>query len=325
MSHERALAFLRALPAEPLFAGPTPVEEMTRLRAALGGGPRLLVKRDDAIPFGFGGNKVRKLALVAARARAEGALTLVTTGGVQSNHCRATAATAARLGLACHLVLNGERPRAPRANALLCELFGASAEYVATRDERAPAVAQAVLRLAAQGQRPFAIPLGASTPLGALAFARAMDELLAQGVEPSVIVHATSSGGTQAGLLAGATLLGRSTRIVGVSADATVEELAPAVLGLAQAALEAAGVSGDTLDAGAVLVDDTFVGDGYGIPSAASRETALLAARSEALLVDHTYTAKALAAVVAGVRAGRFGRDDTVLFWHTGGQVGLFA
>lgn len=325
MSHERALAFLRALPAEPLFAGPTPVEEMTRLRAALGGGPRLLVKRDDAIPFGFGGNKVRKLALVAARARAEGALTLVTTGGVQSNHCRATAATAARLGLACHLVLNGERPSGPRANALLCELFGASAEYVATRDERAPAVAQAVLRLAAQGQRPFAIPLGASTPLGALAFARAMDELLAQGVEPSVIVHASSSGGTQAGLVAGIALLGARTRVVGVSADATVEELTPAVLGLARAALEAAGVSGDTLDADAVFVDDTFVGEGYGIPSAASRETALLAARSEGLLVDHTYTAKALAAVVAGVRAGRFGRDDTVLFWHTGGQVGLFA
>ena len=325
MSQERALAFVRALKAEPLFAGPTPIEEMTRLRAALGGGPRLLVKRDDAIPFGFGGNKVRKLALVAAQARAEGALTFVTTGGVQSNHCRATAATAARLGLACHLVLNGERPKAPRANALLDELFGASAEYVATRGERAPAVARAVIRLAAAGQRPFAIPLGASTPLGALAYARAIDEVLAQGVEPSVIVHASSSGGTQAGLLAGVALLGLHTRVVGVSADAPSSELALAVLGLARAALEATGASGDILDANAVQVDDTFVGDGYGISSEASREAAQLAARQEALLVDHTYTAKALAALLAGVRAGRFGRDDTVLFWHTGGQVGLFA
>ena len=325
MSRERALASLRALEAEPLFAGPTPIDEMTRLRAALGGGPRLLVKRDDAIPFGFGGNKVRKLALVAAQARAEGALTLVTTGGVQSNHCRATAATAARLGLACHLVINGERPKTPRANALLDELFGASTEYVATREERAPAVAQAGIRLAAHGRRPFAIPLGASTPLGALAYARAIDELRGQGVEPSIIVHATSSGGTQAGLLAGVALLGLRTRVVGVSADAPSSELKPVVLGLARAALEALGLSGDHLDPNAVEVDDTFVGAGYGVPSEASREAAQLAARQEALLVDHTYTAKALAAVVARVRSSRFGRDDTVLFWHTGGQVGLFA
>jgi 1-aminocyclopropane-1-carboxylate deaminase/D-cysteine desulfhydrase-like pyridoxal-dependent ACC family enzyme len=325
VSHERALAFLRALPAEPLLSGPTPVLDMARLGAALGGGPRLLVKRDDAIPFGFGGNKVRKLALVAAQARAEGARTLVTMGGVQSNHCRATAATAARLGFACHLVLNGERPEIPRANALLDALFGASAEYVPTRDERAPAVARAVARLAAEGQRPFAIPLGASTPLGALAYALAIDELVAQGVVPSVIVHATSSAGTQAGLLAGVTLLGLRTRILGVSADASSAELSPIVLDLARAALEATGVSGDALGADAVVVEEGFVGDGYGIPSAASREAAQLAARHEALLVDHTYTAKALAAVVAGVREGRFGGEGPVLFWHTGGQVGLFA
>ncbi len=325
MSHERALAFLRALPQEPLFEGPTPVEEMKRLRAALGGGPRLLVKRDDAIPFGFGGNKVRKLALVAARARSEGADTLVTTGGVQSNHCRATAATAARLGLACHLVLNGEPPKAPRGNAFLSELFGATAEYVPTRDDRAPAVARAVLRLRAQGQIPFAIPLGASTPLGALAYARAIDELRVQGVQPSVIVHASSSGGTQAGLVAGAALFGLRTRVVGVSADAPALDLAPLVLALARAALESAGAEVDALTAEAVQVDDAFVGEGYGVPTEASREAARLAARNEALLVDHTYTAKALAAVVAGVRGGRFGPEDTVLFWHTGGQVGLFA
>ena len=298
---------------------------MARLGAALGGGPRLLVKRDDAIPFGFGGNKVRKLALVAAQARAEGARTLVTMGGVQSNHCRATAAAAARLGLACHLVLNGERPQTPRANALLGELFGASAEYVATRDDRAPAVARAVARLEAEGQRPFAIPLGASTPLGALAYALAIDELVAQAVVPQVIVHATSSAGTQAGLLAGVTLLGLRTRVLGVSADASSAELAPIVLDLARAALEATGVSGEALGADAVAVEEGFVGDGYGIPSAASREAAQLAARHEALLVDHTYTAKALAAVVAGVREGRFGAEGPVLFWHTGGQVGLFA
>ena len=325
MRHERALAFLRALPAEPLLSGPTPVEEMSRLRAALGGGPRLLVKRDDAIPLGFGGNKVRKLALVTAQALAVKADTLVTTGGIQSNHCRATAAAAARLGLACHLVLNGEPPTVPRANALLDRLFGASAEYVANREARAPALAAAVTRLASEGRRPFAIPLGASTPMGALAYARALDEVLAQGAAPSVIVHATSSGGTQAGLLAGVTLLGLRTRVVGVSADGSSPELVPMILGLARAALEATGIPGDALEASALEVDDTFVGGGYGVPTDASREAAQLAARHEALVVDHTYTAKALAAVLLGVRRSRFAPDSTVLFWHTGGQVGVFA
>jgi 1-aminocyclopropane-1-carboxylate deaminase/D-cysteine desulfhydrase-like pyridoxal-dependent ACC family enzyme len=324
VSGERALAALRRLPAEALLAFPSPVEEMGRLRAALGGGPRLLVKRDDAIPFGFGGNKVRKLALVATQARAEGAQTLVTTGGVQSNHCRATAAAAARLGFACHLVLNGEPPKHLTANVLLDELFGATLEFVKTRDERGPALERAVARLRAEGRRPFAIPLGASTPLGALAYARAVDELSSQGPLPSVIVHASSSGGTQAGILAGLTLLGSSTRVVGVSADERAEDLVRTVTPLAGQALAALGAEAPPLT-GPVLVDDGFVGEGYGLATAASREAALLAARSEALLVDHTYTAKALAALLAGVRAQRFSSDETVLFWHTGGQVGLFA
>jgi 1-aminocyclopropane-1-carboxylate deaminase/D-cysteine desulfhydrase-like pyridoxal-dependent ACC family enzyme len=322
---ERALAVLRGLPAEPLLAFPTPVEEMGRLRKALGGGPRLLVKRDDAIPFGFGGNKIRKLALVAAQARAEGATTLVTIGGLQSNHCRATAATAARLGLSCHLVLNGERPARLTANLLLDDLFGATFEIVEAREDRGPAQERAVARLRAEGRRPFSIPLGASTPLGALAYARAAAELSDQGVHPSVIVHASSSGGTQAGLLAGLRLHGASTRVLGVSADERADVLGRDVTALAQAALKALGVPGIPPLAGPAVVDDTFVGDGYGIPTTASREAAELAARNEALLVDHTYTAKALAALVAGVRRGRGSADDTVLFWHTGGQVGLFA
>jgi D-cysteine desulfhydrase len=325
VSDERAIAALRALPTVPLFAGPSPVEEMPRLRAALGGGPRLLVKRDDALPFGFGGNKVRKLALVAAQALQQGADTLVTTGGVQSNHCRATAAAAARLGLGCHLVLNGEKPARPAGNALLDGLLGATIEYVATRDERAPAVARAVERLRAEGRRPFAIPLGASTALGALAYVRAVEELVAQGERPAVIVHASSSGGTQAGLVAGTALFGLEARVLGVSADDRAEDLARTVGVLAREALLSLGADAEALLAGRpALVDDTFVGEGYGLPTPASQEAMVLAARGEALLVDHTYTAKALAALVAWVRASRFSPRETVLFWHTGGQVGLF-
>src|SRR5262249_12502373 len=157
---------------------------MPRLATALGGGPRLLVKRDDAIPFGFGGNKVRKLALVAAHAKAEGADTLVTAGGVQSNHARATAAAAAKLGMKAVLVATGEPPARPTANALLDQLLGADVVYVPTRDERGPKIHELCERFRGEGRRPFAIPIGASTPLGALAFALAMAELVDQMPPP---------------------------------------------------------------------------------------------------------------------------------------------
>ena len=326
MSFDQEIAALNALPSAGLVAGPTAVVEMSRLRAALGGGPRLLVKRDDALPFGFGGNKVRKLDLVSARARADGADTLLTVGGVQSNHARATAAAAARLGLRCLLVLSGARPDRPTGNALLDGLLGAEIHFVSSREERAPAMRAAADRLRAQGRHPFEIPLGASTPLGAMAYARAVAELAAQGPVPDVIVHATSSGGTQAGLLAGIALLGMPTRVLGISADDPSPVLAEIVAGLVSgvdAALGGAGrLSAATPPAD---VDDTFVGEGYGIPTAASREALELAARSEALFLDPTYTAKAMAGLVAYVRSGRFTTDQTVLFWHTGGQVGLFA
>src|SRR5437773_342904 len=263
MRHDDAVAALSALPSAGLVAGSTPVEEMSRLRAALGGGPRLLVKRDDALPFGFGGNKVRKLDLVAARARAEGADTLLTVGGFQSNHARATAAAAARLGLRCVLVLNGAPPERPTGNALLDGLLGAEIEFVSSREERAPAMRAAADRLRAQGRHPYEIPLGASTPLGAMAYARAVAELNAQGHVPDVIVHATSSGGTQAGLLAGGALLDLPTRVLGISADDPAPVLADVVAALV-AGIDAALGSGGRLRASVPRadVDDTFVGGG---------------------------------------------------------------
>src|SRR4051812_13485651 len=192
---------------------------MPRLLMLLGGGPRLLIKRDDAIPFGFGGNKVRKLALVAARAVAEGADTLITAGGGQSNHARATAAAAARPGLRAVLAANGEPPARLTANALLDDLLGAEVVYVPSREDRASKILELATRLRSEGRTPFAIPIGASTPLGALAFAAAVAELVEQIGAPDVIVHSSSSGGTQAGLVTGCRLLGLHTRIVGVSAD----------------------------------------------------------------------------------------------------------
>jgi 1-aminocyclopropane-1-carboxylate deaminase/D-cysteine desulfhydrase-like pyridoxal-dependent ACC family enzyme len=285
----------------------------------VGGGPRLLAKRDDAIPFGFGGNKVRKLEYVVAEALGDEADTLVTVGGVQSNHARATAAVAAKLGLQCVLILNGTPPVRPTANALLDHLLGAQIEYIASRDERVAACERTVARLREEGRRPFFIPLGASTPVGALGFVAAMGELVEQQMVPDVIVHASSSGGTQAGLVAGAALHSLKTRIIGVSADDPADHIADKVRTIIDGIDRFHTLHHD------IEVDDTRVGEGYGIPTRESREAQELAARTEALFVDHTYTAKALGALIAYVREGRFTEDQTVLFWHTGGQVGLFA
>src|SRR5512139_2207801 len=173
-----ALERLAAIPSLDLWTPPSAIHDLSRLRAALGGGPRLLVKRDDAIPFGFGGNKVRKIAIVAAAAIAEGADTLLSVGGVQSNSARVVAAVAARSGLKCVLVLNGARPDRPTANALLDGLLGAEVHYVESRADRAPTMAGLAEGLRRQGWHPFEIPLGASTPLGALGFVRAIGEMV---------------------------------------------------------------------------------------------------------------------------------------------------
>src|SRR5256885_13677036 len=212
-------AAVARFPSLPFVASPTLVEAMPRLRGALGGGPHLLIKRDDAIAFGFGGNKVRKLALVAARAQADGADTLITAGGLQSNHARATAAAAAKLGMHAVLVANGAPPDKPTANALLDRLLGAEIVYVASRDARAPAMDDVAERLRAEGRRPFTLPIGASTPPGALGYVLAVAELVEQIPPPDAIIHSTSSGGTQAGLRARWRFLDLQTRVTGSSAD----------------------------------------------------------------------------------------------------------
>jgi 1-aminocyclopropane-1-carboxylate deaminase/D-cysteine desulfhydrase-like pyridoxal-dependent ACC family enzyme len=329
MAHpdRQALAALSAVPFIALAHYPTPVEEAARLRAAIGAAPRLLIKRDDAITFGFGGNKVRKIEMVAARARADGADLLITTGGVQSNHCRVTAAAAARIGMRCVIVANGTPPERLSGNALLDAMYGAEVRYVASREDRAPAMEEAASAHRARGGRPFVIPLGASTPLGALGFVRAVGEMVNQlPAPPDYIFHSSSSGGTQAGLVAGCALHGLATRVIGISADETVAGIQSTVTGIVEGIGELLGIDGKALAGScAVEADDRFVGDGYGVASAASREAQALLAITEALVVDHTYTAKALAGMIGWVREGRVAAGSTVLFWHTGGQVGVFA
>ncbi|MEO7965063.1 MAG: pyridoxal-phosphate dependent enzyme [Gemmatimonadaceae bacterium] len=326
MSLATARDTLLSLSHVALGALPTPIDEALRLRDAIGMGSRLLIKRDDALPFGFGGNKVRKLGLVAAAARDDGIDTLITCGGVQSNHCRATAAAAARLGMSCHIIANGAPPEKLSGNALLDSLLGAKVIYVADRAARVPAMEALADQLRGGGRKPLVIPLGASTPLGAMGLALGVAEIVRQGTVPDVIVHATSSGGTQAGLIAGCALFKLSTRIIGISADDPVEDIGRVVTGICAGIEDQLGLTSGALDAASRFeADASFVGEGYGIPTDASREAQSLAARNEALFTDHWYTAKALAGLIARARSGAFRDGETVMFWHTGGQVGLFA
>jgi 1-aminocyclopropane-1-carboxylate deaminase/D-cysteine desulfhydrase-like pyridoxal-dependent ACC family enzyme len=322
-----ALASLMSLPAVALAPAATPIEEMSRLAAALGpASPRLFVKRDDLLSFGCGGNKVRKIQTVVAEARAAGADALITCGGVQSNHCRVTAAAGAALGMKVVLVVNGAPQAQPTANARLDRLFGAEVRHVGGRDERAPAMEQAAADLRAAGRRPFVVPLGASTAIGALGFARGVAEIAASGVTPDIIIHSSSSGGTQAGIIAGCALFGLGARVIGVSADESAASLAGIIRGLLDAMADKLGAKPSTIGAQRdIVVDDTQVGGGYGMPTPASTEALELAARREGMLLDPVYTAKAMAGLIAGIRAGSFAGGQTVLFWHTGGQVGYFA
>lgn len=329
---------LDAVERRPLAFTPTPLLEAPALAAHLGvPSERLLIKMDAWTGFGLGGNKVRKLEYELAPSRLEGVTCLITAGGPQSNHCRVTAAAAAWLGLRCILVVNDPDPDTapPRGNALLHRAFGAEIVQVGTREERAPAMEEAAHRVAREGGRARVIPLGASTPLGALGYARAAVELLGQlqerdggrpedGPEPATrIVVSTSSGGTLAGLLLGLSAAGgEAIRVLGVSADDPPAESVPRVGTLVReaAALLGAG-AGAALPEPTVEITDAFVGPGYGIPTPASDAAHTLFARRAGVLLDPTYTAKAAAGFLEAVTEAPGTRW---IFWHTGGHPAVF-
>ena len=319
-----ALATLMSKPIVELVRHRSPVDRLSRLERALGPGcPQLLIKRDDLLTFALGGNKVRKLQALAAEARRSDADTLITCGAVQSNHARVTAATGAALGWHVVLVLNGARPDPPTGNLRLDQLFGADIRFVDRREDREATMDAAAGDARRDGRTPFVIPVGGSTPVGAMGMARGVAELGLDGVKPDVIIHASSSAGTQAGLIAGCTLFGSRARVVGVSADEPAAALAARVADLIDRMAVALGARPETLKGShPIEVDDTQVGEGYGRVTPAAREAAALLARTEGIALDDVYTSKAMAGLIARVRAGAFAKDDTVLFWHTGGLIG---
>jgi D-cysteine desulfhydrase family pyridoxal phosphate-dependent enzyme len=302
---------------------PTPIEELPRLTEALGG-PRILVKRDDQTGLAFGGNKTRKLEFLVAEAREQGAKMLISAGAIQSNHCRQTVAAAARFGFDCTLVLTGEKPKQPSANFLLDQLFGAKIITVDDRKDRDRILQETYDQAVAEGRKPYLVPYGGSSSIGALGYAFAMDEFMRQNVKADWIVFGTSSGGTHAGLVLGQRIFGYTGKVLGISIDEPEAQLKAHVSALASQASEKFGER-INFTPDDVLANENYCQAGYGVFGAGEREAINLFASNEGLLLDPVYTGRAAAGMIDLIRRGFFRNDETVLFWHTGGQPALFA
>jgi 1-aminocyclopropane-1-carboxylate deaminase/D-cysteine desulfhydrase-like pyridoxal-dependent ACC family enzyme len=281
----------------------------------------------------MGGNKTRKLEFLVAEAQAIGANTLITAGAVQSNHCRQTAAAAARSGFGCILVLAGEETPVNTGNLLLDRQLGAEIVF-SPRNERDRVLKETFDQAWEAGRRPYLIPYGGSSPAGASAYAFALREMLEQFAAgagalgsglPDWIVFASSSGGTQAGLALGARLFGYQGKLLGISVDEEAGVLQERVAALAANAGDFLGESKVLFDPGEILVNDSYLGGGYGVVGEAEREALRLFARTEGLVLDPVYTGRAAAGLIDLIRQKFFEPDQSVLFWHTGGAPALFA
>jgi L-cysteate sulfo-lyase len=322
------------LPRIPMAFLPTPVHALPRLGALLSdevqvpaSSFQLLIKRDDLTGLAGGGNKTRKLEFLMADALAQDADTVLTTGAIQSNHCRQTAAAAARAGLECHVVLSGTPPPQPIGNLLLDHLLGAKIHWT-TRESRSPRLAELTEELRASGRRPYPIVLGGSDPVGASGYALALEELWEQAraldLRLDAIVFASSSGGTQAGLMAGAWALGWEVPLLGISVDEPEGKLKAHVADLATRTARHLGRPHE-FDASDVRVNAEYLGGGYAVMGDLERHAIRLMAQTEGILLDPVYTGRAFGGLLDLIRRGAFAGEQNVLFWHTGGTPALHA
>lgn len=318
---------LRDLPRTRLAHLPTPIEEMAALSRELGGA-RIFVKRDDCTGLATGGNKTRKLEYLVGDALARGADTLITEGGVQSNHCRQSVAAAKRCGLDCVLVLSRGHANEVTGNLLLDQILGARIVTVSESGDRVAAMREVAAELEERGKSPYIIPTGGSNGIGAMGYANFMQELADQRAAGSeefdVIVTASGSGGTQGGLLLGKRLLNSRCQILGISDGETRAELAEMVLRVAREGAAILGESTDFADEELVIYDQ-YYGEGYGIPTVEMVDAVRRVARSEGILLDPVYNGKAMAGLIDLVTRGEIPADSRVLFIHTGGTPALFA
>jgi D-cysteine desulfhydrase family pyridoxal phosphate-dependent enzyme len=317
---------------------PTPLHPLDNLARVLGG-PRLFLKRDDLTGLGLGGNKLRKLEYALAEAKACGATVLITTGATQSNHVRLTAAAGNRVGLKTYLVLRGEEPNAATGNLLIDRILGVEGirfvggaidvDKKVDADAVLMAVNELTEALVDAGETPYYIPNGCRALHGALGYSGCVLEIIqqlhARGTAADAIVSACGTTSTQTGLILGATLYGRGAiDVIGISVAGTREVL---VQRIANALAEASAFLGlEPLQADdRIVVDDRYIGTGYGKPTPAMIDAVRLVARTEGIILDPVYTGKAMAGLIDKIREGRYGKDDVVVFLHTGGVPGLFA
>lgn len=306
---------------------PTPVVELPRLSKLLDG-PSIFMKRDDLTGLALGGNKTRKLEYLLGDALTKGCDVIITAGAAQSNHCRQTAAAAAKLGIECHLVLGGESPDEPGGNLLLNLIFGCQLHW--TKDHRkGEDVPQICAQMKAEGRQPYIVPYGGSNELGAIAFAAAADELHQQCGELPLthIVFASSSGGTQAGLMLGSKMLDASYKLVGIKIDkddADHDAFEHKVLSLANRTADLVNFNHE-FTAPELFLNSSYLGAGYAVIGESEREAILLTARTEGILLDPVYTGRAMGGMIDMIRTGELSRQDKVLFWHTGGAPAIFA
>jgi|SRR5271165_546833 len=322
---------LARFPRVRLFTAPTPLHPLPALSRHLGG-PQIWIKRDDCTEVATGGNKVRKLEFLAGDALAQGADHLLTQGAVQSNHVRQTAAVAARLGMKCSALLErrvetNDPDYLESGNVLLDRLMDVAIEYrPGGADMQAELEAKAAA-LRAEGHRPYAIPGGGSNPVGALGYVSAAQELMQQadeqGLRIDMVVHATGSAGTQAGLVVGMEGMNAGVRVLGIGVRAPRDRQEANVHRLAEATAAHLGLRGG-IRREAVEANCDYVGAGYGVPTPGMIEAVTLLARLEGVLLDPVYSGKGMAGLIDLVRKGMIGADKTVVFLHTGGAVGLF-
>jgi D-cysteine desulfhydrase len=305
---------------------PTPIDDLERLSQLLSG-PRIFMKRDDQTGLALGGNKTRKLEFLVADALSKGNDSLITTGAPQSNHCRQTAAAAARVGMDCHLVLRGEPVDKLNGNLLLDHLLGAHLHWSGDRDT-AVVMDEVADEIQAAGRSAYQIPLGGSNSLGALGYVAGMQEALSQleakRLEIDAIVFASSSGGTQSGLVVGAHALSFSGRVLGISIEHPENILKEDILVTVSETAFLLELPDHSYEE-AIEINDSYLGAGYGLMGEAEREAINLVASLEGILLDPVYTGRAMAGLIDLIRRGAFFSSQNILFWHTGGTPALFA
>ena len=310
---------------------PTPLEPMDHLSRLLGG-PRLWIKRDDCTGLSTGGNKTRKLEFLMAEAVAQKADVVITQGATQSNHARQTAAAAARLGMRCHILLEDRTgdtafDYTQNGNVLLDHLHGATVERRPGGSNMQAEMEAVAAKLADAGQRPYVMPGGGSTPLGAVGYVNAALELVNQSAERGLridhLVHATGSAGTQAGLVVGLQGLNSKIRLLGIGVRAPRDRQEAMVHELGCRTWDLMGLRGE-LPREAVVANCDYVGPGYGVPTPGMVEAVTLLARTEGILLDPVYSGKGMAGLIDLVRKGHFEKHENVVFLHTGGSVALF-